>query len=665
MSSQRYPISIRLTGVMEKDKKKMYITSVLWSDEEDIVIYRSVEDFKKMHKLLKKAFPGTKKSERIVPKFKVTKPAKAGQKNGGTKSLNYLKPLQKYCNELLSCDPQVNQSVHLIQFLNPKNEELQPEYSMNSIIITPPESQAQEQIFSQGGNVTQPFATETYRCVAPYETKDTKNKPFKVALNEKVDVLIKDKAGWWLVENEDKCLAWFPAPYLERTDDEPEEDDIDGLPERGLFYTVTKSYKATNDDEITVSIGVSVEVLQKSENGWWLIRHQGKAGYIPSMYLKPPSHGRMLGGHHGRSNPTPLTTSTLAVHSQLMSRSQENLRSPNSVRPTSPNLLQPQSKQLSKSAEVLSQPVTTLPISKPAVAIPPKARPVPPRRPQSPDARQISFPKERQASPSNGRQVMLPIERQDSASNGRQVMLPNERQDSASNGRQTSLPNERQDSASNGRQTSLPNERQASPSNTRQPSPSNAMYVPTPIIMVENDADSDLPHSLIADSEDEFTSDSDFSSDEFSSSSPSTSLSMSTDDYRLRRSRTPEPPAKNTLNPQRATRGKMMPAVSDPNIFESVSAPKASMNLSMSTDHYRMHQSPGPSSPVRNTLNPESAMGGKMMPAVSDPNIFKNVSAPRMPPRPQSQEILTRCTTITRKNASRSQSPTPTPIQSR
>lgn len=45
------------------------------------------------------------------------------------------------------------------------------------------------------GNVTQPFVTETYRCVAPYETKDTKNKPFKVAVDEKVDVLIKDKAG--------------------------------------------------------------------------------------------------------------------------------------------------------------------------------------------------------------------------------------------------------------------------------------------------------------------------------------------------------------------------------------------------------------------------------------------------------------------------------------
>ncbi|XP_077413702.1 NADPH oxidase organizer 1a [Vanacampus margaritifer] len=575
MSSQRYPISIRLTGVMEKDKKNLYITSVLWSDEEEIVIYRTVEDFKKMHKLIKKAFPGTKKSERIVPKFKVTKKAKAGQKNGSAKSLNYLKPLQRYCNELLSCDPQVNQSVHLIQFLHPKNEELQPEYSRNSIIITPPETQAQqEQVFSQGSNVTQPFATETYRCVAPYETKDTKNKPFKVALDEKVDVLIKDKAGWWLVENDDKCMAWFPAPYLERTDNEPEGDDIDGLPERGLFYTVTKSYKSTKGDEITVSIGASVEVLQKSENGWWLIRHKGKAGYIPSMYLKPPSYGRTGGGHHERSSPVLLSPTNLATQPQL-SRSQENLLKLNTTRPASPNPLRPLSRQLSRSVEALSPPAPPPYTAKPATASLPKPRPAPP-----PNTRRLPSPNPKP--------------------------LPNPGNTSPSNQRPGSLPNASHVSPSNQRQGSLPN--------ASHTSPPNASYVPTPFIMVENDIDSDLPLSLIGDSELEFTSDSDFSSssDEFSSSSASTiiSLSMSTDDYRLSHRRSPSPMA-------------------------------------------------------RNTLSPQSAKEGKMTPAVSDPNIFKSVSAPKVPPRPQTDEILSRCTTITRKNANRSPSPAPAPIQTR
>lgn len=33
--------------------------------------------------------------------------------------------------------------------------------------------------------------------------------------------------GWWLVENEDKRMAWFPAPYLEKVEGD-EEDDSDG-----------------------------------------------------------------------------------------------------------------------------------------------------------------------------------------------------------------------------------------------------------------------------------------------------------------------------------------------------------------------------------------------------------------------------------------------------
>lgn len=45
------------------------------------------------------------------------------------------------------------------------------------------------------GNVTHPFVTQTYCCVAAYETKDTMNRPFKVALDEKLDVLIRDPSG--------------------------------------------------------------------------------------------------------------------------------------------------------------------------------------------------------------------------------------------------------------------------------------------------------------------------------------------------------------------------------------------------------------------------------------------------------------------------------------
>ncbi|MEQ2305067.1 hypothetical protein AMECASPLE_033737, partial [Ameca splendens] len=100
-------------------------------------------------------------------------------------------------------------------------------------MIMPSEDELRSSVGHDTGiSVTQPFITETYRCVAPFETKDTKNKPFKAAVDEKFDVLIKDLTGWWLVENEEKRMAWFPAPYLDKLEDEEDEEELDGISER-------------------------------------------------------------------------------------------------------------------------------------------------------------------------------------------------------------------------------------------------------------------------------------------------------------------------------------------------------------------------------------------------------------------------------------------------
>lgn len=65
-----------------------------------------------------------------------------------------------------------------------------------SIIIMPPEDELRsEGLHANAGEVTQPFITEAYTCVATYETKDFKNKPLKVAMGDKLDVVIKDKGG--------------------------------------------------------------------------------------------------------------------------------------------------------------------------------------------------------------------------------------------------------------------------------------------------------------------------------------------------------------------------------------------------------------------------------------------------------------------------------------
>ncbi|XP_074513319.1 NADPH oxidase organizer 1-like [Sebastes fasciatus] len=361
MDTQRYPISVGLIGVMQKEESKMYMNSVLWSDQNEIIVYRSLKDFKKMHKRLKKAFPGWKKSDRIIPKFQDKMVNMSIQKKGPNKSLERLKFLQKYCNELLSCDPRVTQHADLFQFFHPNDQDLQPEFAKNSIMIMPTDNEIGNAVEGSGGKVIQPFVTETYRCVATYDTKDTKNKPFKVAVDEKVEVLIKDKAGWWLVENEDKRMAWFPAPYLEKLhdDDDEDEDEKDGASERGMLYIAVKSYKATKDDEISVAIGAVVEVLQKSDNGWWLIRYSGKAGYIPTMYLQLYNnpHMRMPAHHDYRRASSPI------IQSDQLSLSHGNLLHPSPVRSSTPSQHQPNRKPRSYSIDIMSEQLPVRPAS--------------------------------------------------------------------------------------------------------------------------------------------------------------------------------------------------------------------------------------------------------------------------------------------------------------
>ncbi|TSO37073.1 NADPH oxidase organizer 1 [Bagarius yarrelli] len=290
MEERKLPASVRLLGVMHKEKNKLYMTSVLWSDQNEIIVYRTLEEFKTLHVQLKKKCAVSnvgpfQRSIRIVPKFKAEKVKKGIQKSY-SKSLLRLKPLEEYCTALLNADPSVSQSSELIQFLLPRPEDLKPEFSQNSIMVMPSEESLGRSINTKSdAGVTQPFVTQMYRCIAPYETKDTKNRPFKVEVGEALDVLIKDKAGWWLVENDSKHLAWFPAPYLKNT--EAEDEDVDQEDEESSLSVATKSYKSTKIDELSVEIGSVVEVLRKSDDGWWLVRYNCKTGYIPSMYLQP------------------------------------------------------------------------------------------------------------------------------------------------------------------------------------------------------------------------------------------------------------------------------------------------------------------------------------------------------------------------------------------
>ncbi|XP_068439597.1 NADPH oxidase organizer 1-like [Clinocottus analis] len=322
---QRFVISARIIGSLHRDtpKLKMFKISVLWSDKNEVIVYRSFKDFKKFHMLLKKRFPHMntfRKNDRAIPKFKGQARRNSLQQKGSNRSVQRMKFLESYCDQLFKCDQIVTQSSIVFQFFTPKDQDLQPDFTKNSIMILMSDDLPDG---SGGGggddtrqhacSVTHTFVTQAYRCVADFETKDGKNRPFKVSVDEKLDVLIKDPAGWWLVENKDKILAWFPAPYLElwEGEDDDDDDDDDGFQFPGALYCAVRSYSAKRDDEVSVPIGSVVEVLRKSDDGWWLIRFNGKSGYVPSMNLKP--YNNLLAGLYSMQRKLHGSTLNLAT----------------------------------------------------------------------------------------------------------------------------------------------------------------------------------------------------------------------------------------------------------------------------------------------------------------------------------------------------------------
>ncbi|XP_035515388.1 NADPH oxidase organizer 1-like [Morone saxatilis] len=340
VADQRFVVSARIIGAVHRDspKLKMFMISVLWSDETEVIIYRSFQNFKKFHRQLKKRFPHMnpfRKNDRVIPKFRGEARKSSLQQKGSKRSVQRMRFLESYCDKLLKCDQTVTQSSEVTQFFMPKDHDLQSDFTKNSIMILMSDDLPDGSGGGGGGvsrqhagGVTHPFVSQTYRCVDAYETKDAKNRPFKVDVDEKLDVLIKDPAGWWLVENEEKRLAWFPAPYLELC--EGEEDDDAGFQLGGTLYCAVRSYTTKKDDEVSVPIGSVVEVLRKSDNGWWLIRFNGKGGYIPSMYLQPYNNPRA--GLYSLQIKLHSSTLNLATSSEPQAPYQRSIGEENSPR---------------------------------------------------------------------------------------------------------------------------------------------------------------------------------------------------------------------------------------------------------------------------------------------------------------------------------------------
>uniref|UniRef100_A0A8C6XMG1 PX domain-containing protein n=1 Tax=Naja naja TaxID=35670 RepID=A0A8C6XMG1_NAJNA len=74
MGSSRFPMEVTAVGLLKHGRQKTCMLSVCWSDQTQVLIYRTLEEFRTLHKGLKRKFPIEsgllKKADRTLPRFR-------------------------------------------------------------------------------------------------------------------------------------------------------------------------------------------------------------------------------------------------------------------------------------------------------------------------------------------------------------------------------------------------------------------------------------------------------------------------------------------------------------------------------------------------------------------------------------------------------------------
>ncbi|XP_027718920.1 NADPH oxidase organizer 1 isoform X1 [Vombatus ursinus] len=271
---------------------QLFIFSVLWSDGNDSLIYRTFQEFRQFHKTLKDTFPLEagllKSSDCVLPKFQ---DALVLLPSGRTrKGLARLRLLEAYSQQLLRVTETVSQSEVVTGFFQPQPGDLEPVLPQNSLVIMPSPWERPEQSPKKPPALEPDIynlEAQTFRCLDNFSTQDTRGRLFKAGAGEELDVLLKEPTGWWLVENEDRQIAWFPAPYLEEVSPREGCEEMPQTPCSGLPFCTTGAYVSSREDELSVPAGARVTVLQESECGWWQCRYLGRLGLLPAVLLCP------------------------------------------------------------------------------------------------------------------------------------------------------------------------------------------------------------------------------------------------------------------------------------------------------------------------------------------------------------------------------------------
>ncbi|XP_037670676.1 NADPH oxidase organizer 1 [Choloepus didactylus] len=298
MAGPRHPVSVCAAALVQTGHLQTFAFSVRWSDDSDTFVRKSWDEFRRLHKTLKETFPVEagllRRSDRVLPKLRDAPLVAHGGRTG--RGLERLRLLEAYSRMLLAVAGRVSRSPALVGFFAPQPLDLEPTLPQGSLVILPVPEEPPAR--PAGNLVIRSLETQRLRCLQPFCAQDTQGQPFHTRAQEALDVLLRHPSGWWLVENDDKQTAWFPAPYLEEVaPGQRQAGQEAALPpgSSGRQFCAARAYEGNRADELSVPAGARVRVLEASDRGWWLCRAGSRVGLLPAALLRPDGLGTLLG----------------------------------------------------------------------------------------------------------------------------------------------------------------------------------------------------------------------------------------------------------------------------------------------------------------------------------------------------------------------------------
>ncbi|XP_039612487.1 neutrophil cytosol factor 1 [Polypterus senegalus] len=264
----------------------VYMFLVKWSDLSEKLIYRTFTEIYSFHKNLKEMFPieagEIDNKDRIIPSLPAPKwfdNQKTTETRQGT--------LADYCRTLLNLPIKISHCHLVLDFFRVRQHDENPPaphpFKRNETFLM-----GKEQTRTDKSEITGPIILQTYRLIAEYK-KSSKHE-LSMKAGDLVEVVEKSTSGWWFCQTESH-RGWLPATYLEPLEGPDESEDQEPNYE-GELYQTTKPYKAEQEDEISLEQDVTIEVIHKLLDGWWVVRKGEQTGYYPSMLLQKTGEKR-------------------------------------------------------------------------------------------------------------------------------------------------------------------------------------------------------------------------------------------------------------------------------------------------------------------------------------------------------------------------------------